>query len=113
MHIDNHVVLNQIDAILDRCKKIIMECNGSEFPFSHLSRIEQVEIKTLLAATIDRLAPSGTQYRNEAQNIIKIQRDTQITIHHLVGILVALRGDYEAGYLKSIHELIHAEILSI
>lgn len=114
MLIDNKVVLNQIDAILNRCNKIIEDNagTGDEFPFSGLSHIEKVEIKTLLAATIDRLAPSGTPYRNEAHDILILQRDVVVAINHLIGILVALRADYEAGYLESIHELIHADIFT-
>ena len=34
------------------------------------------------------------------------------TLHTLVGILMALKSDYEAGYLQLIQELIHADIFA-
>lgn len=111
MPIDIKNVLAQIDTVLSRSNELIKKARGQLY-YSDETHIEQNEIKTLLAATIDRLAPPGTRYRIEAHETLKSKYDISITVNQLIGILKALRADYEAGHLVAIHELIHADIFS-
>lgn len=111
MPIDKENIITQIDTILSRSNELIQNDVG-EYNYSNDTYIEQYEINTLLAATIDRLAPPGTRYRVEAHDALKNTTDVSMTINRLVGILKALRADYEAGHLEVIHELIHADIFS-
>lgn len=111
MNIDKENVFAQIDTVLSRSNEVIKKSEG-ELHYSDDTHIEKHEIKTLLAATIDRLAAPGTRYRFEAHDALKDKYDVSITINELVGILKALRADYEAGHMEAIHELIHADIFS-
>ena len=70
-----------------------------------------------MAAAIARLAPPKTPYIQNAQDAIETyndydDEDIPLPIPALVGIIKALRADYNAGYLQLIHELIHADIFS-
>jgi len=58
------------------------------------------EVSTVLAATIDRVAPPKSPYR-EAMNHI---------LPNKVGALRALRRDYDAGYLATVQDLVRAEV---
>ena len=68
---------------------------------------------TLLEATIERVAPLGSAYRKHAEEAyVKYGRDNGYIITILTGALRALRADYEAGRLRGVAELIHADLFS-
>lgn len=80
---------------------------------SDLGESETNLILTRLAATIDRLAPEGSRYKKNAHAALKQYGETNAyNIPLLVGMLQALRADYEAGFLTTVEELIHADIFS-
>src|SRR5204862_4943857 len=58
------------------------------------------EVKTVVAATIDRLAPPKSPYRAAIDEILP----------NRVGALRALRRDYEAGFLTRVQSLVRAEL---
>lgn len=71
------------------------------------------EVLTLLAATIDRIAPPGSVYRQQADAAYKDFGRTNGHIAAILsGILRALKADYSAGRLQSFTELIHADLFS-
>lgn len=110
MTIDQEAVLSQIDAVLER----VAEARArSKYDDCSDLGIEAVELVTLLAATIDRLAPPNSRYQENAHAALKkIGENNPVNIEILPGILKALRVDYVAGHLQAIHELIHADIFS-
>ena len=61
-----------------------------------------MEVDTILAATLDRLAPANSPYR---ESITRIMRNK-------VGALRALRRDYDAGHLSSVQSLVRAEVFA-
>jgi len=78
---------------------------------SDLGESETTLILTRLAATVDRLSPEGSRYKQNAHAVLAKYGETNpYNSQLLVGILQALRADYEAGYLSSVQELIHADI---
>ncbi len=80
---------------------------------SDLGHCETNLILTRLAATIDRLAPEGTRYRKNSLAALQRYGETNsYNIPILVGILRALRADYEAEFLVTVEELIHADIFT-
>jgi len=80
---------------------------------SELEENEQSDIITTLAATIERLAPTGSMYRiNLGDTLKKYGSDNGICIPIFVGILKAMKSDYEAGYLRSVNELINADLFA-
>ncbi len=112
MSLDKKAIINQIDYILDQSSEFIDAKSKIPLEFSDEDYIKEVEISTLLAATIDRLAPPGSRYRKNAHDALKRFNDNTLKIDNLIGILKALKVDYEAGHLEAIHELIHADVFA-
>ena len=69
------------------------------------------EAYAVLAATLRRLAPPGSSYIESAADALEHPGDARWA-STLEGILKALRSDYEAGYLQSVHELLHASVFA-
>jgi hypothetical protein len=67
----------------------------------------------MMAATVDRLAPESSRYRKSA-NVVLERNGVSNTynVPLLSGILQALKADYEAGYLQSLEELVHADVFA-
>jgi hypothetical protein len=66
-----------------------------------------------LGATIDRLAPSNSQYRENAKASLKNLGAAHAgNIPVLAGILKALRADYAAGYLQRVEQLVQADLFA-
>jgi hypothetical protein len=108
MAIDKATALAQIDAVSARRKEL-----GQNWVPENVQ-----EITTLSCAAIKRLAPPGSAYLeqmesvlNDTQKSITRSRDEEVEFR-LRGILSALRGDYDAGRLQSLEELIHAHLFS-
>lgn len=111
MSVDQKVVLGQIDAAFDKLNDAVSRSKYDDY--SDLPMMEQTELVTLLAATIDRLAPPGSRYRQNAQAAFEQYGENHpYNLNILPGILKALRGDYVAGHMQAIHELIHAEVFA-
>ncbi len=103
------IILQQIDSVLEKYEKLRSRSHYEDC--SGLSNNEIFELITLMDATIDRLAPPKSRYRENANSILKqYSVSNPCNIKYLLGILKALRTDYESGYLESIHELVHAEV---
>lgn len=76
---------------------------GSELP----------KLVTLCTATVNRLAPPGSSYvRTIDTAIAKWDDNHHVILPTVVGVLEALKQDYEAGNLASLHDLIHAELFA-
>lgn len=58
------------------------------------------EVNAIVSATLTRLAPTGSPYRESR------------TLKGKIGSLRALRRDYDEGYLSSLHGLIRAELFA-
>lgn len=102
-------ILKQIDFQLELWRKARGRSQYDDL--SDLGRAETNGILTRLAATIDRLAPEGSRYKKNAHAALAKYGETNChNIQILAGILQALRADYDAGYLTSLEELIHADI---
>ena len=113
MPISEADALKQIDEALNFYSQ---QRSRSEYDdLSDLPEGLSVEVATRLQTTIMRLAPMGSSY---VSNLDELHKKFPI-LHYastynktLPGMLRALRADYVAGYLKSIGELIHADIFS-
>ena len=111
MTTDPQHALEQIDRALEKWKEARSRatndyCKG--LPSDEIS-----ELLTLLAATIERVAPPGSRYRENAQAALDEHGPgSAYSLATFPGILKALRADYEAGYLQGVHELIHADLFA-
>ena len=81
-------ILKQIDEALE-----LWSTHRAKSKYDDLSDLPDrplfTEIDTILAATLDRLAPANSPYRESISHIMRSK----------VGALRALRRDYDAGYL--------------
>lgn len=68
-----------------------------------------VTITNRLASTIKRLAPRDTVYERNLENILSRKGHEYIHQRPLAGVLMALRREYELGYLQSVEEVIHRD----
>lgn len=71
------------------------------------------QILAQFGSAIDRLSPSGSQYRRIVESISQQYGATSpVLVEKYLGILSALRADYASGYLNRIEALIHADVFS-
>lgn len=64
-----------------------------------------------MVATIERFAPPTSVYLTSTRATMKKMGEyNAVNIPHVVGNLRALRTAYEAGYLATVTELVHAEL---
>jgi hypothetical protein len=104
MQLDNKAILQQIDSALEEWVGLGEDL--TDVPYFQYSRITNRVI-----ATIERLTQDGSPYRQNARKIIeKYGIENNVTTTYLIGILQALREDYERGYIRTIEELIHANL---
>ena len=94
-------ILRQIDAALE-----LWGIHRAKSKYDDLSDLHDrsllTEVSTVVAATIDRLAPPKSPYRQSMDHILSSK----------VGALRALRRDYDAGYLGSVQSLVRAEVFA-
>jgi hypothetical protein len=70
-------------------------------------------VVTVLIATVDRLAPPGSSYRKTINGAVEKWNDNHhVILPSAVGVLEAMKHDYEAGNLASLPELIHADLFN-
>lgn len=102
-------ILDQIDRAL-AVRDASRQTNEDVVAYA---RADAQEIITILAATIDRLAPIGSRYRLDQQRTMELNKAYPIQVlDDLTGVLRALRSDYESGYMRAIQELIHADVFA-
>lgn len=69
MPLDSKVMLDQMDYALDCWCKAISRAQHDDL--SDLGEAQLAELVSLLAHTIDRFAPTGSQYHTRAQEVLK------------------------------------------
>ena len=94
-------ILDQIDAALE-----LWSTHRARSKYDDLSDLDggavYAEVDAILAATLDRLAPANSPYRESISSVMVYK----------VGALRALRRDYAAGYLSSVQSLVRAEVFA-
>jgi hypothetical protein len=65
---------------------------------------------TSWTAAIERFSGPNSVYTTQARAILKGTWAVSYKVVQLHGVLAALRMDYDAGYLRSVEELIHADV---
>ena len=112
MAIDVAQVAAQIDPLVEQTRagtEVVTGMGGGEY-FSG-SDAETRTLFTRMLAAIERLTPAGSTYRQQAEDVRKAPHIGS-SVLDLAGVLQALRDDYAAGYMKSIEELIHADVFA-
>ena len=105
------LVLNHIDSVLVKWQDLRSRTRYDDY--SDLPDDEVSELITLLDSAICRLSPHGSRYRENARTLIEgYSKNSNGFLNSLGGILKALKHDYNAGYLQSIEEIVHADVFS-
>lgn len=96
------------DPILTQIETVLRAVRGVS---DYSPENEHLRAATRMGAAIERLAPPGSRYRKEADTTNRgFEGWTQVQQLH--GILQALCEDYRAGYLETVHEIIHASVFA-
>ena len=107
-----------VDQILQQLDAVIAVCQGvrNRSRYDDLSDLKGAPIGEAIArmqATVARLAPAGSPHRIAADGIMKQYGvGNGYAVGQLLGILLAMRADYAAGYLSTVAELIHADLFA-
>jgi hypothetical protein len=110
MPLDQTAIIRQIDDVL---AKSSLRSPHNFDDFSDVPQEQLSEAINLLHSAIHRLAQPGSTYLNSAKLQEKyLAGDPGLALKNLRGVLRALRTDYDAGYLQSAVELIHADIFA-
>jgi len=104
-------ILRQIDTVLGKHRDLLSRSKYDDC--SDQPDTDTTALATLMCETISRLAPANSQYVESMKAILKRSGvDNAYVIPHIAGILHALRTAYDAGYIASVTELIHADIFA-
>jgi hypothetical protein len=105
---ETEIALAQIDAVLRD-----YEAARARSGYDGLSDEggERAQFITRCTATIARLSPAGSVYRESVERSFENWGQAQhLILPELVGVLMAMRADVEAGYVSTLPELIHGEL---
>jgi hypothetical protein len=110
MPLDHEAIVKQIDNTLEKSD---LRRRSKYDDISDLPKQQISEAVNLLFSAIQRLAPPGSVYVKNAKAYEKyLTGNMGLGLGPLRGILGALRSDYEAGNLRSVIELVHADIFA-
>jgi hypothetical protein len=103
MALDQKAIISQIDDILAKTDGV----SGAQ----EISRA-----LSMMCSAIRRLAPRGSFYADNVRGY-EAKLSTGVTAMALAlepvqGLLLALKSEYESGYLQSVTELVHADIFA-
>jgi hypothetical protein len=101
--IDTATLVRQLDSILDRYSRI-----SDSDTASAASRVH--ELLTSAQAAVERLAPPGSAYQTRCSDALQANASDEYRLELLIGVVAALRHDFEAGGLLPIQQLIRAEV---
>jgi len=105
-------VVAQLDALIGQYKPHIASSEIGYGPYLQLPVVEQGAACTRLSAAIERYARPGSSYRDETQRINSSKGHAESRAVELLGVAQALRDDYAAGHMRSVEELVHADVFS-
>lgn len=104
-------ILKQIDAVLAKHQQLRSRSKYDDC--SDQPDVETTALATLMCDTISRFASRDSQYFESMTAIVKRSGiENSYVIPHIAGVLRALRTAYEAGFLTTVAELIHADVFA-
>lgn len=107
MPINTPSILKEIDVVLQEFDDF---AKGSQYDdLSDKPEAMAAMIVSRLSSTIDRLSPKHSLYKKELDKHLNQRALVWARLAYLRGSLLALRREYELGYVQSVSELIHAD----
>lgn len=118
MALDTLTILSQIDAVLTRAGvnaenpfPVSQRAGARSMPPSVEVRGYASAMASSCLALIERIAPNSS-YAKTARAMAGDGRVTSATVERLIGVVVSLRQDVEAGYTQTLVELVHADVFA-
>lgn len=110
--LSQQAVISQIDSIIQKYSRVINQISHNSMNHN-VDNDLLAEATSAIHATIDRLSSTGSKHLLNADAAVKqYGQANSFCLEMLFGILKALKGDYESGFLLSIQELIHGDVFS-
>ena len=109
---DSAPLLAQLDDLIRQVEPRIVQTDVLYGDHFDGSEAESRGMLTRLDAAIGRLAADGSVYRAQASNVMTRQEADDRKVAWLLGVVQALRADIDAGYVRTLEELIHADVFS-
>lgn len=108
MNLDRVAIIAEIDAVLEDVDRVMRMSGMDQVTWSHVTTEQALQCKH----AIDRFAPKGTTFRDYAGNIFetRIISSPSTVLQYLKRTLLSLKTAYERDQLKSIQELLHANL---
>ncbi len=111
MQIDDKAVLRIIDQVVEEWNAFSKGAQQKDC--SDKSIIAVTTVTNRLASVLDKFALPGSVHKRSLEKILAEVGfpfvDPYMYHERLVGVLLALRRDYELGQLQSVAELVHAD----
>jgi hypothetical protein len=104
--------INQIKEIVEDYNKIVVPIISSPYDPNTEKHNEIHSIITRVITAIERVTTKKSVYYIRAEELLKKNDKDQKKVAHVIGVLEGLYKDLDADYLKSLSEIIHADIFS-
>jgi len=105
------IIIQQIDDVITQyreARKISKYDDCSDLPDE-----KKAVLLNLMSSTVRQFSPPGSQYEKNLNDMLdKSFATNSYYIPHLAGMLLALKQAYKKGYLRTVEELIHADLFS-
>ena len=108
MPVDKAVLLRQLDEVLDRFNELDKKYER----ISGYPEMEEAAVITLLTHALHLFRPPGEKAYSDGTLVHLSSPSGPGRLRPLAGMVAALRADYAADRLRSVHELIHADMFS-
>lgn len=99
--------IEQIELVFESMRK-----RAKHDDFSNLTMSEIHKFNTMARAAIERASPRGSAYVQQCNEIADRNIYDGDKVEMLFGIVIALKGALLANYLRSVTEIIHADLFS-
>lgn len=105
---DLQVLVQQLDTLLSTYAQYKQQSRHNDL--SDLPEPDRQALVTGASAAVDRIAGPNSRYSQEIARIITTYPALHEHTSAVIGVAQALRNDLQAGYLKSLTEIVHADI---
>lgn len=110
---NGQAVVEQIDALLQLVEPDIdTPTRAGDYAWFRAEGNKPGEMRMRCIAAIERLAPPNSAYVTQARAVNASTGYDGPAVPMLAGILRALREDYDAGYMRTVEELVHADLFA-
>jgi hypothetical protein len=103
-------LIQQLDVLLEKHSEF--QKSSKHQDLSDISKLERQSLVTRALAAINRISGSNSIYAKEVFRILKESPQIHRHTSSIMGIVDALKEDLNAGYIKTLIELVHADVFA-